>query len=479
MLRTSAVFLFVAFFSVYAFKDWYKSLCALILLTAFVRHESMPQQLMGITGLSPWNVLLFCVLIGFVASGDGRSRTWQIPPVIKRLLYFYAAVILISAIRFLASDRAGVFEFNRVLGGAIVTTDDILIEYIVNPLKWILPGLLMMAGCNSKERLRLSFASIAVFYLVMALLVIRWMPLSVLADADYFQKRAVRVLDREIGIYRVDISMLLAGGFWAMRAAKPLLPRMSSLAFNALLGVIFLGMVLTAGRGGYLAWVVCGFIFAVFKNRSLIIIGPALIAVVFATIPEVRDRVFEGVEESSIERYSQSDGSEIGGTQARTVTAGRNLVWPVAVDLIAESPVLGLGRNGWQNSGASLYVFQTFKEPFTHPHNSYLQLLIDNGLLGSLPILLFYLLIVKQSFFAFRRGKDPVVIAIGGACFAAVTAFLVAGVGGQSFYPVESAVPMWCLMGLMLRHPALAASRKRQVSAHGASALELPVKTSR
>ena len=56
-IRITALYIFVTFLCIYAWKDWFKSLCGLILLMAVIEHPDMPKTVLGIQGLNPWNVL--------------------------------------------------------------------------------------------------------------------------------------------------------------------------------------------------------------------------------------------------------------------------------------------------------------------------------------------------------------------------------------------------------------------------------------
>jgi O-antigen ligase len=90
-------------------------------------------------------------------------------------------------------------------------------------------------------------------------------------------------------------------------------------------------------------------------------------------------------------------------------------------------------------------------DTFGHPHNAYLQWMLDNGLLGMIVIGLFYFYIMRYSFSLFRDSRDVMFVAVGGMCFSLVGALLIASMSGQSFYPRESSIAMWCGIGLMLR----------------------------
>jgi hypothetical protein len=98
-----------------------------------------------------------------------------------------------------------------------------------------------------------------------------------------------------------------------------------------------------------------------------------------------------------------------------------------------------------------VYIWETYGEQFPHPHNAYLEILFDNGLLGGLPILSFYVLMLFYSIRMFLRGGSDTCVAIGGVSTAFILSLLVSAMGSQSFYPDEGWIGMWCVMFLMLR----------------------------
>ena len=58
-IRITALYIVVIALACYAWKDWFKSLCGLILMMAIFEHEDMPRTMFGIPGLNMWNVLFF------------------------------------------------------------------------------------------------------------------------------------------------------------------------------------------------------------------------------------------------------------------------------------------------------------------------------------------------------------------------------------------------------------------------------------
>jgi O-antigen ligase len=96
-------------------------------------------------------------------------------------------------------------------------------------------------------------------------------------------------------------------------------------------------------------------------------------------------------------------------------------------------------------------LWEEYGESFPHPHNAYLEMLLDNGWLGILLVLPFYIVILRHAVSLFRDSRDPVFVSVGGVTCALVVALLVASIGSQTFYPREGSVPMWCSIGLLLR----------------------------
>jgi O-antigen ligase len=80
----------------------------------------------------------------------------------------------------------------------------------------------------------------------------------------------------------------------------------------------------------------------------------------------------------------------------------------------------------------------------------YLETLLDNGILGSIPILLFWGILVLYACRLFRS-DNRLCSAVGGAALAMMFTQLVAGIGSQHFYPEESTLGVWTAMFLMMR----------------------------
>lgn len=455
MIRYTLLTAFAAFICVYAWRDWFKALCLLILITTIVQRPDMPSTLLGVTGLSPWNICLAFILMAWLATKKREARVWDMPPKLNWLLLTYAVVLMISAARMIA-DPGGIIEETTAAGIKPPTRGSLFVDYFINTFKWALPGLLFYDGIRDPERRSLGILAILAAGLLFAIQVVNQMGVSNLGDATHMQQRAIRVLGRNVGYHRVDLSAILAGASWAFFAAR-LLTQNAVLRIAGLGGAALcaLGMALTAGRAGYLAWAAIGCVYAALRWRFLFALAPIGIIAIFALVPNVKERLLEGFTEDTHETSQQVQHLDVVDDQGRdlyAVTSGRVIVWPEVIKEIRNSPLFGYGAQAMQRERITQRIRDTYGPGFgfNHPHNAYLQILLDTGLVGSLPIFFLYGLWLLAGI-KLLRSESPQEAAVGAIGVAFVMAQLVASLGAQSFYPREGVVLMWCAAGLLMR----------------------------
>lgn len=453
MIRFTLLWMFIGFLGITAMKDWYRSLCGLILLIAVIEHPDMPKSIFGIQGLNPWNILLLIVVIAWLSQRSKEGLNWDMPGNIKGLLLIYALVILVAFLRMIA-DFSGYEALMLLRELPVPSKSNLVSEHIINAFKWVIPGLLLFDGCRDQKRLRIGLISLLLVYFLLAVQVIKWMPLSNITSGGDLSERSLKILINEIGFHRVNMSMMLAGASWAVFASREFVGGKRPLWLVIASFIIFFGQMLTGGRMGYGTWAIVGFVLLWNRWRRYLFLVPVAVVVMLMLVPGAWERMSQGFgqetyrESSRIEKMGYERGED---ADMYTVTAGRNIAWPLVIDKIKESPLIGYGKEAMVQTGLTGYMLTEYRELFPHPHNAYLQLLLDNGILGALCILPFYVLVLKYSYSLFRDNRSPEFVAAGGCCLALVLALMVASIGSQTFYPREGAVGMWCAIGLMLR----------------------------
>jgi O-antigen ligase len=445
VIRLSLLAVYIGAAAMYAVKDWYKSLCALILLMAVVEHPDMPKTILGIQGLNPWNLLFLAVVATWISGRRREGLTWDLPPRITALLVGYLAVVLVGFLRMMA-DRTNLDD------SAMSLTS----ENLVNTIKWVVPGLLLYDGCRTRERFRMAMLCVLGVYLLLGIQVIRWMPLSAAVNGDSLSERSLKILINEVGYHRVNMSAMLAGAAWAIFAARALgeSTRQRALILIGSITAVF-AQALTGGRAGYVTFAAVGFILCLLRWRVYLLLAPIAVAGILVVAPGVAQRMLEGFtpDTRSVPRRIQAlEGTtKAGGPDAYTITAGRVIVWPFVIQKITERPWIGYGRLAMIRTGLTRFLSVQLDEGFSHPHNAYLEMLLDNGILGFVIVMPFYGLVLLYSIRLFRDSRSAIFVAVGGASSACILGLLIASMASQSFYPREGWVSMWCLIFLMLR----------------------------
>jgi len=452
MIRVTILSLIVSFLVVYAWKDWFKALCGLIILTGVLEHPDMPKQLMGISGLNLWNILFLSVCLSWVRAKRIEQLDLSFPPNIRRYLLFYIVVVVVGVVR-LMTDDSGVLAFATLQGEPIPTATQYLSEYLINTIKFAFPCLLIYSGCRSKSRVYVATGSILAMYVVLALLTIKAVKFGVFTmSGDALQSRAHRVLPDNVGFHRVNLSMMFSGAAWALFACREMISNKRTRLLLLYLSVItVLAMASTGGRMGYVTWGALSVVLILTRWRKLMLAIPLVAIAVLIYMPSVIERMAFGLSDDQYAAATPHlSDSDVGLYQ---MTSGRSLAWPLVLEKIQEAPLLGHGREAMINSGITMETYHRFGQydTFSHPHNAYLQWILDNGLVGFLPLFLFYLAIIRCSFSLFRDRSNGISAAVGGICLSLVGALLIASFGSQSFYPREGSIGMWCAIGLMLR----------------------------
>lgn len=435
MIRLSIVYLFIFSLVLYSWKDWFKVLCALILLMAVIKDEDMPTNMFGIQGFNLWNILFLSIFIAWLVSRRKENLRWDMPKHINLLLLLYLAVVVIGVLRALI-DQSNLGRYG---------VKDILSEEFINTIKWTLPGILLFDGCRTRKRVILSIWSLLLLYFLLSLQVIYRVPWTcALGSRDDDVIRALNRACREIGYTYVDISTFLAGASWAIIAVIPLFikKRYKIAVFIAAILVVF-AQALTGGRAGYAAWGATGLTLCLLKWRKYLLLTPVVVILLPVIFPGAVERMFTG--------FGQTDASGQSTTNENAVTSDRNIIWPYLIHKIGESPLIGYGRLGMRRVGlVNLIENEHPGIGASQPHNMYLEALLDNGIIGSIPLVLFWLILVVYSSRLFRN-SNRLCSAVGGIGLAFMLAQLFAGIGSQHFYPEESTLGTWAAIFLMLR----------------------------
>ena len=239
-IRLLALYIMVAGVSAYAWKDWFKSLCGLILVMAIIHHEDMPTNMFGIQGFNVWNIMFLSISVAWVANRPREGSTWDLPRHVSVLLLLYLGVIVVGFLRAVL-DRSHLEAY---------PLKNMISEELINTIKWVLPALLLFYGCRTRKQVVVALVCLLAMYFLLSAQVVKRMPWgSALGSDDAGMQHERLSVCEDIGYSACDMSTILAGASWGMIAALPLVIGKKQKAFVlALAGVVAFGQALTGGR---------------------------------------------------------------------------------------------------------------------------------------------------------------------------------------------------------------------------------------
>ncbi len=429
-----------------ASRDWFMALCGAIAYSGVSEYPELPPLTESVKGLNYWAVMMAAVVFFWLVQRKGRL---DIPNGWLVVFTIYMVVQLLLVLR--TAMDVETFGQRAALGTGnsaylSYSPKGFLVDFVYTPLKFMIAGFLLMDGARTRRRLVLGLAAVATAGLLFSIVINKSLPLAGLrATGDELLAFRHRV-NRETGFHPNDVAAYVGTSFWIVTAMLPFLLRKSrwlGAVGCALLGSMFLALLHTHSRGGYVGFVGTAIITCIMRRswRGLVLLFAACALSVMA-FPSVPERLLFGVGVQTL------DGDR--GYDLREISAGRNIIWTAAIEGIAESPIIGHGRFGYVMSSAIDSSIQMGGGEI-HPHNAYLEVLLDAGILGTPTVLapFIYVLVVSLKLLR-RRAGDPVLQLVGAAGLGAAATLLLQSVSGQHLVLSENLF-FWMVSGLVIR----------------------------
>ena len=435
-MRILVVYAVVIILCAYAWRNWVFSLFALIVLTAIHEHEDMPRFLFGIRGLNLWNALFLTTFLAWLVDRVTSRRPLGFPKPFRVLMVAYLAVVFVGVLR----GAMDVSSYARPI--APMRMGEFLSDNLINAIKYSLPALLLFDACRTRKRVVAAFLCIGALVAIDALLVIKRIPLSTLFGAtDTWVLR--RRVSQVTGQHPNDMALMLVIGFWSVVGFLPVLRRWLRVGGVGVAGVCALALGLCYSRAGFVACLGVGLLLGLFGSKRILLVLLGVVIPLGLASPSVRARFSVGLTETSAD--------SIGAEDDDVVTAGRSkYIWPIVISGISRSPAIGHGRHA-----ANRVLVEEFLDKYEglpgHPHNAYLEILLDLGLVGLVPVLGLFGYLLQASIRMVRYRGDPLVRAVGNAGLAGVGTLMLMGMSGQHFYPSVNLFVFCCVEAVVLR----------------------------
>jgi len=416
----------------------------LILLLPISRSTEFPHAMMGITGLNPLNLLLIGTLASYLlqALADGSVRRF-----VPASLWLYLVPLVFAGLmgsRHVPDIAPGYFVDDAV---PFDSAAGYLMDALAKPLMLVVFALLLGAAVARSKNPEKFLVPTLVSIWVMVALVVVYVARSGIG-LHQLSASGSREFLTPLGMHANELGRLYATAYglalftWAGT-------RSPGMRFALLVSMVLAtaALVLTFSRGGFLGFLVINGLFLLWRmNAKTIVFALALGAcALFAVPPEVYERATLGF-----------------GQGLNAISAGRyEGLWLPLMPEVMKSPIWGNGLHSilWSDAmrGAGPGGTVLFT---THPHNAYLEAVLDMGFAGLALICAYFWIVWKG---LRRLGADselsPSMRGFYQGAAAALASFLIAGVADSSLAPKAEQTFVWLAIGMMIGQQAEKARR--------------------
>jgi O-antigen ligase len=390
--------------------------------------QVFPYGLLGIPGLNPMNVLVATTLASYVIRGGSVRQL--VPP---RVLWLVAVPVLAASLIGMRHVHEIAPEFYETESVLFTGPVGYFQQYGFRAM--VILGVALLLGAavarSDKPERFITPLILGLWLMVviqLAFIVASGVPLRHLASPnarDFYE--ALGIHANEFGRVFVVGYALLLFVWWETKDAG-----LKALLFVTL-ALVSLSIVLTFSRAALLAYVVVNGIFLLWKfNARTVSLALFTVALAAALAPEyLWNRITFGFD----------DG-------ANTVSANRlDGIWLPLLPEIWKSPLWGHGLGATMWSAPMLAGAMQFAG---HPHNAYLEAVLDMGFIG-LALLLAYYWHVWKGFRALGSNAflSPEMRGLFQGATAAMVIFLITGMSGGSLRPEGEFCFMWLAVGMM------------------------------
>ncbi len=387
------------------------SVSAMLLIVPISNAAFMPRSVFGIAGVNVANVVWFFAFISVAISMHNKKGSlylhkYLISPVfIFMFLYLLAAIWTFIDIK---SIEAGTFDITRL---------SVLLEKIFKPIQFFIAGWIVMSACMFKDNKK---NIQRVMYFIPLLLVpiqLYYFFMGGSVGDEYSGGRGLISTSigyhanelGAVGTYLLAIILLVKEDSWQL---------IRYFAIGATLIII----AVSFSRMAYITTIMLfAFTFSKFtkKEKTALISMVAIVVLVFSA--QLINRINFGVNDNSTK-------ADINSISANRIDG----IWSPLFPHIVYNIVVGSGVYGLLKAGP------VSRSMPTHPHNAYMQVVLDMGVVGL--IVLFWMLI---RFFKIDKRPDN-------AFKYLIICWMMMGLTGHSFYPIFANFLVWVGYGFVL-----------------------------
>ncbi len=397
-------------------------LITLLVLTPLHNWPLLPRELMGVTGLSAYNVVWFVTIAGIMGrlfiSNDSI-----------RLEKFLTGAALLFALAYGFCVFWAVIDIDAYpkVGRVAITRNSLIVENLFKPIQYVMVAWAVFAYSRLSHSTRIATAGIllagACFGLVIFVGFTSAVSFTSVGTESLYRGR--EALSGGIGMHANSVGAISSYALVFAALVRPKDRIIVILRYAALIAAV-LGIFLSFSRSAWAATLIVGLLlFFRLSGRERTVLL-AIVGIMFVLLASA-------IIERATYRLDTWSASEI--------SAGRiEKIWIPLLPEVVEHPLLGNGKfailksEGFRQRAWGQMILKT-------PHSAYLEIILDMGLLGAVVFLIFYAQMYRRA----ARLQHPLVLQL--------VIIAIVGITGHSFYPYLGNYLLWVTYGLMAAHP--------------------------
>jgi len=206
--------------------------------------------------------------------------------------------------------------------------------------------------------------------------------------------------------------------------------RIIKLMLWLLTGVLIFCLISTDGGGAWIAAFLSLIFIGIFRHKKLLVIAIAIVLILPFVIPD---------------HIKESPGLLL---SSRDINVNvRTELWQEALSIVKDFPLLGSGLNTY---AVVALDYKITERGGTYPHNSYLHMAADSGILGLGAFIWIIIILFKTSFANLKRIDDKFYSALLIGFLAGLFGFLVHSFVDVNIYMLQLGNLMWFIVGLII-----------------------------
>jgi hypothetical protein len=389
-----------------------------------------PHSVFGVTGLNPLNLVLAATLFSYLIRGYSLKNF--LPKPLGWL--FIVPIVIAGLIGSRHVDEVHPYFYEIEI---IHFTDALgyLRDVLLKPMLTVVAALVIAQAVAKSKKVENFLVPLIVSVWVMSVMAIGY----VVAEGISIGELALttsRTFFSALGMHANDLGRLYAVAYalllFTWGETKDV--RLKSMLF-ATMALLTFALMLTFSRGAFVGWVMVNVLFLVWKFNARTV-GLAVLAggIGVAFMPgAVIGRMSLGL---------------VGGGDVNEFSAGRvEEIWLPLLPELFKSPIWG---NGLDSTMWAKALWAEMMLPVTHPHNAYMQAILDMGLLGMGLLLAYYWHVYRTCRdLGSNANLSPTMRGFYQGAVAGLLCFIVTGFAGSSLRPTPEFAFLWIAIGMM------------------------------